>query len=225
MAAKPAVKPETVASDKAAGFYQALAEHPPTELVIVDFDETLWLRNCTEEFLNSVRPRFLAASVLQLLGILKPWRLFGRGSSNHYRDWVRVLAVLAVAPWSLWLWRRKAAELGPGYVNRPLLDAIQRTEGPTFIVVSLGFREVLDPLLGAIDPRLVLRESCSFRSGARLRKEGKAVALKRHVGAEALRRALVITDSEADRICWTPAARAFWSSGPTPATSKPASSR
>lgn len=191
--------PKATAGDPASDFYLALADHPSTELVVVDFDETLWLRNCTEEFLSSVRPRFLAAIVLQVLGILKPWRLFQRGSPNHYRDWIRVLAVLAVAPWSLWLWRRKAAELGPRYVNRPLLDAIQRTQGPTIVVVSLGFREILSPLLKAIDPRLILQESCSLRSGARLRMEGKAAALKRHVGADALRRALVITDSEADR--------------------------
>jgi phosphoserine phosphatase len=190
--ARPIPAPQNPAT-----FFQALDEHPAADLVVVDFDETLWLRNSTEEFLSSVRPRFLAAIVLQMLGMIKPWRLLQRGSPNHYRDWIRVLAVMIVAPWSLWLWRRKAAELGPRYVNRRLLDAIERRQG-WYLLVSFGFREIVEPLLGAIDPRLQLRESCSFRSGAALRKEGKASALRRHVGPELLARALVITDSDAD---------------------------
>ena len=80
------------------GFYQALRSHPETGLVVLDFDETLWLRNSTESFLDSVRPRFLAAIVLQILGVLKPWRLFSNGKSSHYRDWIRVISVQIVAP-------------------------------------------------------------------------------------------------------------------------------
>lgn len=189
--------------------YEALVEHPAPDLVVVDFDETLWLRNSTEEFLNSVRPRFLAAVVLQLIGVLKPWRVFQRGTPNHYRDWFRILAVLAVAPWSLWAWRRKAATLGPRLVNRPLLEAIQRRPEPGLVVVSLGFREIISPLLAAIEPRLHLRESSSLRSGARLRIEGKAGALRRHYGDEKLRRALVITDSEDDRDLLDASAKPF----------------
>jgi phosphoserine phosphatase len=188
----------TLASRDPSAFYRSLDEHPSTDLIIVDFDETLWLRNSTEEFLHSVRPRFLAAIVLQLLSALKPWRLFQRGTPNHYRDWIRVLAVQLVAPWSLWLWRRKAAELGPRHVNLPLLDAVRRNPAET-MVVSFGFREIVQPLLAAIDPRLPLLRSCSFQSGASLRKEGKALALQRHIGTDRCRQALVITDSEADR--------------------------
>ena len=200
--------PSTLAPEEPAAFFRALDEHPTTDLVVVDFDETLWLRNSTEEFLSSVRPRFLAAIVLQVLGMLKPWRLFQRGSPNHYRDWFRVLAVMIVAPWSLWLWRRKAAELGPRYINRPLLDAIERRQG-WYLLVSFGFREIVEPLLAAIDPRLPLRESGSFRSGAALRREGKANALRRHVGPEPLARALVITDSDADRDLLQASAKPF----------------
>jgi hypothetical protein len=200
--------PLALAPENPAAFFRALDEHPTTDLVVVDFDETLWLRNSTEEFLSSVRPRFLAAIVLQVLGVIKPWRLFQRGSPNHHRDWIRVLAVMIVAPWSLWLWRRKAAELGPRYINQPLLDAIERRQG-WYLLVSFGFREIVEPLLGAIDPRLPLRESGSFRSGAALRKEGKASALRRHVGPEPLARALVITDSEADRDLLQASAKPF----------------
>lgn len=187
----------TIATSKPADLYRALAHHPPEDLLIVDFDETLWLRNSTEEFLNSVRPRFLAALVLQILGFVRPWRFVRNG--QHYRDWIRVLAVQVVAPWSLWRWRRKAAELGPRYVNRPLLDAIQAQHRLGVGLVTFGFRELVEPLLTAIDPQFRLAESCSLRSGARMRIDGKAHALKTHIGADPLRRALVITDSIVDQ--------------------------
>lgn len=180
------------------GFYQALRSHPETSLVVLDFDETLWLRNSTESFLDSVRPRFLAAIVLQILGVLKPWRLFSNGKSSHYRDWIRVISVQIVAPWSLMLWRRNAKELGLRYANRPLLEAVLNKTDSQIAVVSFGFREIIEPLLAAISPHLPLRESCDFRNGAQLRKEGKASALERHVGKDALRQSLVITDSEVD---------------------------
>ena len=191
--------PKAIKPHEPSDFFQAADNHPPTDLVIVDFDETLWLRNSTEEFLSSVRPRFLAAMVLQVLGFIRPWKLLQRGSPNHYRDWIRVLAVLTIAPWSLWLWRRRAADLGPRLVNRPLLEALQKMPGDKVQVVSFGFRQVVAPLLAAIDPKLTLFESCSLGSGAKLRIDGKALALHKHAGAEVLRRALVITDSEADR--------------------------
>ena len=41
-------------------------------LIVVDFDETLFLRNSTEEFLDSARPALLAAIMLRLLDVCSP---------------------------------------------------------------------------------------------------------------------------------------------------------
>ncbi|MCW3796571.1 haloacid dehalogenase-like hydrolase [Sphingomonas sp. BN140010] len=187
----------TIPLNQAAEFYRALGEHPAADAVILDFDETLWLRNSTEEFLASVRPRWLAAMVLQVLGFIKPWRLLRSG--EHYRDWMRVVAVLIVAPWSLWRWRREAARLGPRYLNRSLLEAVRRQHRKSVGVITFGFREIVRPLMDAIDRDLPLTESCSLRHGARLRIRGKAAGLREDIGAERLRRALVVTDSAVDR--------------------------
>ena len=186
----------TIPFNQPAEFYRALGEHPASDAVILDFDETLWLRNSTEEFLASVRPRWLAAMVLQVLGLLKPWRVLRSG--EHYRDWIRVMAVLIVAPWSLWLWRRQATRLGPRYLNRSLLEAVRRQHRRSVAVVTFGFRQIVRPLLDAIDRDLPLIESCSLRSGARLRITGKARGLEGVMDPERLRRALVITDSPID---------------------------
>jgi phosphoserine phosphatase len=174
----------------------AVARHPANAPLVLDFDETLWLRNSTEMFLDSVRPRFLAAIVLQLLGIIKPWRLFRRSAA--YRDWIRVVAVLVVAPWSLARWRRQAAKLGPQYVNADLLAAVRARPIGETAVVSFGFAEIIRPLLTNIDKQLRLLESCTLRSGAKLRLEGKAKALERHMGSDRLRGAMAVTDSLAD---------------------------
>ena len=181
---------------ESADLFKALEVHPAADALIVDFDETLWLRNSTEEFLASVRPRFLAAMVLQLLGVLRPWRLLGNG--KHHRDRIRTVAILLVAPWSLWRWRRQAAMLGPKYLNRPLLRAIRARPRTGIGLVTFGFREIVKPLLSAIDSDFPLVESCSLWRGPSLRIEGKASALRRHIGPDRLRHALVITDSIVD---------------------------
>ena len=82
----------------------ALESEP--DLAVLDFDETLWLRNSTEEFIAFARPAVLVAVVLQILGLIKPWRLISRAKAGYYRDWIRVWAVVIVAPWSVLAWRR-----------------------------------------------------------------------------------------------------------------------
>ena len=45
--------------------------------VLVDLDETLYLRNSTEDFLDCARPGLIALILLRLLDALRPWRLSG----------------------------------------------------------------------------------------------------------------------------------------------------
>ena len=42
--------------------------------VLLDFDETLYLRNSTEDFIDCARPAVLALLVLRLLDFIRPWR-------------------------------------------------------------------------------------------------------------------------------------------------------
>lgn len=191
------VPADTIETTEPEACLAALASDDAMRTFVVDFDETLWLRNSTEMFLDHVRPRFLAAIVLQILGFLKPWRLFGRAQSEHYRDWFRVVGVLAVAPWSLWQWRRNAPRLVDSHINRPLLAAVQADPRKRVLVATFGFREIIAPLLHAIDSRLVLAASCSLRDGASLRREGKAANLAREAGID-LSNSVVVTDSLAD---------------------------
>ena len=45
--------------------------------VLVDLDETLYLRNSTEDFIDCARPGLLALMLLRLLDLVGPWRMIG----------------------------------------------------------------------------------------------------------------------------------------------------
>lgn len=176
-----------------------LARGDSPSIAILDFDETLWLRNSTEEFLEHVRPRILVVVLLQILGTLKPWRWLSRSDPEHYRDWVRVGAVLLVAPWSVLTWRFGAKQLGPRYFNAALLRAVAECRPRRIVVATFGFRFIVEPLLTAADQRIELLLSSSMWRGAALRGIGKARALATILDRSDLAKALFVTDSDIDR--------------------------
>lgn len=167
--------------------------------VIVDFDETLWLRNSTEEYLRSLRPRALGYLVLLALEVIRPWRFIGGRAGQHvYRDWIRTLVCTLVMPWSLWLWRRRVPELADGYANRDLLRMLSEGGIDRFRVATLGVDAIVRPLLRRIAPEAELYAAGTLWSGHRIRALGKRAWIEQHYGADSLQGAVVITDSEAD---------------------------
>src|SRR5258707_2301920 len=72
--------------------------------LLVDVDETLYLRNSTEDFIDCAWPGLVALLLLRVLDVLKPWRLTG-GSDT--RDTWRVCAISTFFPWTRWRWRAK----------------------------------------------------------------------------------------------------------------------
>jgi hypothetical protein len=77
--------------------------------VLVDLDETLYLRNSTQDFIGSAWPQPLAFLLIRLLDLLKPWRFTG---GVQTRDVWRVAAISILMPWSLLAWSRTARKLG-----------------------------------------------------------------------------------------------------------------
>jgi hypothetical protein len=112
----PAAATTALDTDRGAGEGPAAlpARLDPETPLILDFDETYWLRNSTEAFPASVRPAWPAALLLAALDGLKPWRLLPGPDQQHvWRDWLRVLLIVVLLPWSLRRWRTLARELGP----------------------------------------------------------------------------------------------------------------
>jgi len=165
----------------------ALAAHDGA--AIVDFDETLYLRNSTEDFLDAAAPGALAKLVLTALDVVKPWRLAG---GEPARDLWRVALVTLLMPWTWLIWRARAPNLARAHVNTPLAEALRgRAE---VVVASIGFRAIIAPLLAATDLRGAPLIACSLiRPADRLR--GKRALIEAALAADVLPRAVVVTDS------------------------------
>ena len=166
--------------------------------IVVDFDETLWLRNTTEEYLRSLRPRVVALAVLLLIDALRPWAFLRRKDARRlYRDWIRAAACTVLMPWNLVLWRRGAAERARDWRNATLIDWLAREGRRPIKVATLGLDLLVRPILKHIDPTAELIAAGTLWSGYRIRQIGKGAWIEaRHAGL--LADAIVITDSEHD---------------------------
>jgi hypothetical protein len=161
--------------------------------VLVDFDETLYLRNSTEDFIDCARPGLLALLLLRALDVLKPWRLTG---GIDTRDTWRVCAISLFFPWTRWCWRSKVPILAARYVNQELKAALQ-TRTQSLVVLTNGFKSVVAPLLAAMgfaDAPLIAARVYSFAD----RRCGKLRMAMRELGTETVGCSLVITDSVND---------------------------
>jgi hypothetical protein len=208
-----------VADDRSAAAFEAgpdehalrgaLRETDPQTPVVVDFDETLWLRNSTEEYLDGLRPRFLGYLILLALDVLRPWLLLRGPDRRHvYRDWIRVMVATVLMPWNLALWRRRAPELAARWRNAPLMEALDQGGSRRILVATFGIDLLVAPLLKAMAPRYELAVAGTLFSGWRVRRMGKRAALESRIGAADLARSVAVTDHESDhdllKACGTP---------------------
>jgi hypothetical protein len=161
--------------------------------ILVDFDETLYLRNSTEDFIDCARPGLLALPLLRVLEALKPWRL--TGGIDTWDTW-RICAISTFFPWTRWRWRARVPFFAERYVNQELKAALKARAQPP-IVLTAGVRPVVAPLLAAMgfaDAPLIAARMYSFAD----RRNGKVHMATRELGAETMGSSLVVTDSVND---------------------------
>ena len=198
---EPAAAATVLDADRASGIPASLpAKLDPETPLILDFDETYWLRNSTEVFLAGVRPAWLAAFVLRLIEVLRPWRFLPGPDKDHvWRDWTRVNAVILLFPWSLALWRRRAVALGPRWLNPMLAELVERVPADRRWLVSNGFRPIVAPLVDALpgSARLELLAS-PLLCGFAWRRRGKRAIVEAALGPATLEKAVVVTDNDED---------------------------
>ena len=176
--------------------------------VLVDLDETLYLRNSTQDFIGSAWPHPLAFLLMKLLDLLKPWRLTG---GVQTQDVWRVGVIVVLMPWSLLAWTRKARRLGAEFSNQRLVQVLNASTAPQ-TVVTLGFRPIVAPLVAAMglrQARVVAMSVWGFGE----RRRGKRARVAAVIGEAAVREALLVTDSLDDRdlleVCLRPL-RVIW---------------
>jgi len=194
-----------------------LVEEPPEKAVeaiqtagmnnpiIVDFDETLFLRNSTEAYLDSVYPRTAGAFFLMGLKALKPWKLLPARLRDDKvsKYWFLVVAVTLLFPWTLLVWRSRAKSLAEKQWNQPLVAALNANPNAQIVVATLGFDLILKPLLkhlpitlsASIENNVV---ACRFWQGAIDRAKGKCEMVTEALGAAAVAKAVAVTDAEHD---------------------------
>ena len=114
--------------------------------LLLDLDETAYLRNSTEDFIDCAQPGLVALLVLRLLDLIKPWRWTG---GEDTRDIWRVRAIRLCLPWITARWRKQVAALATAHGNAALLEAVRQRAGPTQIV-TLGFEPIVRPLVTAL---------------------------------------------------------------------------
>ena len=189
-----------------------LREHP-NRTIIVDFDETLWLRNSTEEYLASLRPAWLAGLLLYTIEVAAriAGQILQRLPSQRSAAWARAARhpgvvdglrasiLSACFPRGAKRWQTAAETLGPQWVNTPLLNALmdQERAGRRIVVSSLGFEHIIAPLLAGanIHWEFIGSRGIADRWHGKLKRLADAPSLTE---AE-LSDALVITDSDSDQ--------------------------
>ena len=167
--------------------------------VILDFDETLLLRNSTAEYINSLRPRLIGFLLIIFLKIIRPWvwlpQPFG---GDKTRDWFLVTVPTILLPWNLLLWQQKAKKLADDYRNSELISAVECNFNATIIVASLGFNFIIEPILQHLPMRCDLLVSCRFWRGSGDRNKGKLLMMQEVLSDSDLKSAVLVTDSEDD---------------------------
>jgi len=161
--------------------------------VLLDLDETLYLRNSTEDFIDSVRPRLPALALMGMLDVFKPWRWTGGETT---RDVWRVRLIATCFPWTVNRWKNRVTGLARDFTNLRLMKAL-KTPGMTPIITTVGFQPIVTPLVAALglpQAQIISARLSTFAD----RRNGKLHLAVDALGNDTIRRALVLTDSAQD---------------------------
>lgn len=167
--------------------------------IILDFDETLFLRNSTAEYIDSLRPRFIGFILVIILKVFRPWAWLPKSlRGDKVRDWFLVFVPTILLPWTILLWQKKAKQLAEDYGNSQLITAVNNNSDSPIIIASLGFNFIIDPILQHLPIRCDRLSSCRFWQGAKDRGKGKLLMIREVLSESEIKAAIVVTDSEDD---------------------------
>ncbi|MBW8723258.1 MAG: hypothetical protein JF626_15815, partial [Polaromonas sp.] len=114
--------------------------------ILVDLDETLYLQNSTEDFIDCASPRIVARLVTKVLDIIKPWRMTG---GHATRDVWRLAFIRILFPWTGLIWHRRVRIYGQQLLNQGLHQSLT-SANQNVRIVTVGFVPVVKPLIAAL---------------------------------------------------------------------------
>lgn len=173
--------------------------------IIVDFDETLFLRNSTQAYLDSIYPRPMGAAFLRLIKATKPWRWLPSPWCQPAvsKDWLLVVLATLLFPWTWLVWSWRAPRLARQHFNQLLACALDETQSAPIVIATLGFGPIVRPLIAhlpiaAIQCGRYELVSCRLWLGVRDRNKGKLAMVAERLDIETIQEAIVVTDSAQD---------------------------
>ncbi|WP_299403282.1 hypothetical protein [Acaryochloris sp. IP29b_bin.148] len=171
------------------------------EILILDFDHTLFLSNSTEEYLNSAKPRTLVALILALLDWFKVWNLFpGENKRTVYRNAIHVICISILFPWSYFFYKQRAVNLVAEYLNSDIVKILESKIWKKVIIASNGFDFIIQPLLTQMNIQVdVILSSQILTTQNGIRATGKQVYLQKLLTYDELQKSTFISDNLEDK--------------------------
>lgn len=174
---------------------------PENEILILDFDHTLYLSNSTEEYLNSVKPKFLVSLVLALLDWSHIWKIFPKkNEQTAYRDPIRIICISILFPWSYLLFKARILYLSKKYLNPDIEKIIKSKPWKKVIIASKGFDFIIKPLLEKMEIEVdVILSSSIFPTQNGIRAAGKKNYIQNSLTIDELKKSIFISDNLEDK--------------------------
>ncbi len=175
--------------------------NPENEILILDFDHTLFLSNSTEEYLSVAQPRSLCAILLALLDWIKVWEIFPAENNRVvYRDAIRVILVSVFFPWSYLFYIQRIPSLLKEHLNSEILEIAVSKKWNKIIIASNGFSFIIKPLLAQINIQVDdVLSSQILPTKQGIRTVGKRVYLEELLSDAELKQSVFISDNPEDK--------------------------
>ena len=164
--------------------------------LVVDFDQTLFSSNSSQEFIRMVKPYVLGTLVYKTIDLLRPWDWFGKTENRHMRrDSFHICAITIFFPWTWIVWNMHAKKMANAWTNEPLANSIRNRDSKRNILCSQGFGPIIRPVLSRMELPFEKTDTCRFLFGFVDRCRKKSDRVRGIIGPEALRNSTFVTDS------------------------------
>lgn len=168
----------------------------PDQWLILDFDQTLFSSNSSQEFIRMVKPYVLGALLYKIMELLRPWDWFGNTKNRHMRrDWFHICAITIFFPWTWIVWNMHAKKMANTWTNESLANSIRKRESKLNILCSQGFGPIIRPVLKHMNLPFEKVDTCRLLFGFVDRCCKKSDRVRAKIGQDALSDSAFATDS------------------------------